>query len=1316
MTSSRLGKIAIWITFAVAGLIAIATVAVQSAAFHRFILARVIQKVETLTGARVQIGTFAFRWQGLRVDFYNVVLRGTEQPSERPLLAADHLAMSTRILSVWKKQIDLSEIILDRPIASLQIDSRGRNNLPTAPVGTGEVKETSDIFDLAIQHFVIRSGEIYYNDRQMPLSADLHDFHTESVFNNLTQQYKLSATYDRGGLSYKDFKPIEHNLAVNLKAGRSGLFIDDIVLATKNSKMEVRGELNDYANPSLDGSYLIQIDARDVSTMLNANPRPSGQIELRGNLRYRDTRDIPFINAISINGTLDSAALNVRTPTARGDLKAVRAQYRLENGNLYVTDAQAETLGGRILASYEVAHLDAKPSSRLDASAQGISLRAVAQAFLVNGIPEIALAAKCRMRLQASWTDSIQRGSGRASAIISSTDNSRDRISGMGLDGRINVAYQGASETVLVDNSYLRSSATQASVSGTLGKNANLDVDINASDLHEFGSLLQSVRAANADKESALRTTDLRGAARFRGQVLGLIQNPRLTGQLSASDLDVNGSHWRALQAGVDLNRSGVILRNVNLESKDQGQVRGTAHVGLWDWSFSRSSPIEVRVTATKLSLPDLELLAGRHDPVTGTLDGTISISGSTDNPSGNGSLSLRQATAWNEPITNLTVGFKGNGNSIQSKVQLQIPAGGTVATVTYSPKTEQYDVDVSGSRLKLEMLKTIQARNAGIAGVLTLSAKGHGTVTNPAFDVNVNIANLKVRDQSIREIQAQLGVANQHANATLRANLEQTSIDANGEVDLTGEHLANAKIDTGPIPIGFLLESYMPSLGSNITAETELHATLNGPLINPARLQAHLEIPTLSLIHKSQQIRNARPLRISYTGGLIKIDDVEMKGSGTDVKLAGSISTSRTASMDLRLDGSVDLSILKGFQQDLDSSGSVDVQLATRGTLSSPQVQGKVRVVNAAATSANIPIGFENVNGSFTVNGNRIDVGNFTGNAGSGNVSATGFLTYGPKTDFSFNVEANNVRMRYPDGVRSIVGGTLQMSGSPENSRLIGKVLIDRLSFTQDFDLANFIGQFSGETPPEAPSVFQQNMKLNVAVQTASNLNAISSKLSIEGGANLSVGGTAANPVILGRTTLTGGEVFFLGKRYEVQNGTIEFANPVRTEPTLNLYVTTTVQQYNITLNFVGPIDRLRTNYTSDPSLAPADIINLIAFGKTAAQSASAASTPTSVGAESVLAQGVSGQVSGRIEKLAGISQFSIDPLAGTNTNDPGSQISVQQRVSGNLLLTFSTDVTSTQNQAVQLQYQVQRNVSLSVLRDQNGGYAIDVRVRKVF
>jgi translocation and assembly module TamB len=188
------------------------------------------------------------------------------------------------------------------------------------------------------------------------------------------------------------------------------------------------------------------------------------------------------------------------------------------------------------------------------------------------------------------------------------------------------------------------------------------------------------------------------------------------------------------------------------------------------------------------------------------------------------------------------------------------------------------------------------------------------------------------------------------------------------------------------------------------------------------------------------------------------------------------------------------------------------------------------------------------------------------------------------------------------------------------------------------------------------------------------------------------------------------------MGKRYEIQSGTIEFANPNRTTPVLNLNVTTTVQQYNIRLNFVGPLDRLRTNYTSDPPLPSADIINLVAFGKTSEQAATSPSTPATLGAESVLAQGVSGKISGKIERLTGISQITIDPLATNNQTNPGSRVAIQQRVSGNLLLTFSTDVTSTQNESIQVQYQATKNLSISVLRDQYGGYAADVRLHKSF
>ena len=84
-------------------------------------------------------------------------------------------------------------------------------------------------------------------------------------------------------------------------------------------------------------------------------------------------------------------------------------------------------------------------------------------------------------------------------------------------------------------------------------------------------------------------------------------------------------------------------------------------------------------------------------------------------------------------------------------------------------------------------------------------------------------------------------------------------------------------------------------------------------------------------------------------------------------------------------------------------------------------------------------------------------------------------------------------------------------------------------------------------------------------------------------------------------------------------------------------------------------------------------------------------------------------------VQNLTGISQLSIDPTVGAS-QDPGAQIAIQQRVTGSLLMTFSTDVTSTQRQTVQLQYQPKPQWKISVLRDEYGGYGIDVRLHKVF
>ncbi len=723
-------------------------------------------------------------------------------------------------------------------------------------------------------------------------------------------------------------------------------------------------------------------------------------------------------------------------------------------------------------------------------------------------------------------------------------------------------------------------------------------------------------------------------------------------------------------------------------------------------WAFGASSPISLQLTAKDVSVADVQQFAQSNYPVSGTIAANISLRGSEENPQGQGSVQITQAVAWNEKLKSIAVNFSGDGSTIHSTAQLSAPAGDLAAELSYQPRTQSYDLVVKSSGIKLENLQSQQVQSLGVSGSVALSASGHGTLTNPQLTANLQIPQLRVRDWMVSDIQAQLNTANQHANFVLSSKAEQASIQAKGDVALNGQYPAMASLDVHAIPMAVVLAKYLPA-NQNVQGQADLHADLNGPLKNPLAIAAQIEIPNLNVAYQSTSLALVRPLKLNYANGLATLEEADFQGAGTNFKLAGTIPVKSAQPLNVSANGTIDLALLQGFAPDVRSSGRLDVNLSARGALEHPAMQGQIHLVDARLATQSAPVGLDGVNGLIQVSGNRIDIAQFSGSVGGGTVAAHGFMTYGQPSSFNLGMDLKSVRLRYPEGIRSILSGNVALNGSPADSHLTGRVLVDRLSFTQQFDLANFLGQFSSEAPTAASSPLERGMKLNVAIATTEEVSLANSKVSVRRAPRtLTLISTAANPVVLGRTSLTGGDIFLYGqKRCQIQNGTIEFANPIRTTPVLNLNVTTTVQQYNIGLNFVGPLNRLRTNYTSDPPLPSADIINLVAFGKTSEQAATSPSTPATLGAESVLAQGVTGQVSNQIERLTGISQLTIDPLAGNGQTNPGSRVAIQQRVSGSILLTFSTDVTTTQNESIQVQYQAKKNLSISVLRDQYGG-----------
>jgi translocation and assembly module TamB len=92
-----------------------------------------------------------------------------------------------------------------------------------------------------------------------------------------------------------------------------------------------------------------------------------------------------------------------------------------------------------------------------------------------------------------------------------------------------------------------------------------------------------------------------------------------------------------------------------------------------------------------------------------------------------------------------------------------------------------------------------------------------------------------------------------------------------------------------------------------------------------------------------------------------------------------------------------------------------------------------------------------------------------------------------------------------------------------------------------------------------------------------------------------------------------------------------------------------------------------------------------------------------------------------GRVERLFGITRFRVDPgLAGLGSTgseqNSTARVTVEQQITRNLTITYVSNVSSTQEQVIQVEYNVNRNVSIVGLRDQNGTFGIDVKIKKRF
>ena len=130
---------------------------------------------------------------------------------------------------------------------------------------------------------------------------------------------------------------------------------------------------------------------------------------------------------------------------------------------------------------------------------------------------------------------------------------------------------------------------------------------------------------------------------------------------------------------------------------------------------------------------------------------------------------------------------------------------------------------------------------------------------------------------------------------------------------------------------------------------------------------------------------------------------------------------------------------------------------------------------------------------------------------------------------------------------------------------------------------------------------------------------------------------------------SFTEGNATIAGTKYELQRGDLLFTNPVRIQPTIDLNATARVDDYDITLGLNGTPDKLRVSYRSDPPLPEADVVALLALGRTQSeqgiytqQQQQAEMSPST---DVLLGGALNATVSSRVQKLFGAGSVKVDP-----------------------------------------------------------------------
>jgi translocation and assembly module TamB len=460
-----------------------------------------------------------------------------------------------------------------------------------------------------------------------------------------------------------------------------------------------------------------------------------------------------------------------------------------------------------------------------------------------------------------------------------------------------------------------------------------------------------------------------------------------------------------------------------------------------------------------------------------------------------------------------------------------------------------------------------------------------------------------------------------------------------------------------------------------------------------------------------------------------LSINNAAFTGKGTALKVNGTVDLAKNLRLEMNLTGNLDLALVSEFSRKIVAKGTGTVNADVRGTVADPQVKGLAEIRAEQFAYQGLPNSLSQVSGRFFFDEHQVNIDSLTGVSGGGQVKLNGNLGFDQSQmkSITLKIEAQEVRVRFPEGMRNVVNAELSLRGSQRSQSLAGTIQIQNASFQRDYDpIAEFLKNKSSAISFPAAKDLGEHLNLDLVISADRNIRLDTNLLKLDTGADLQVKGTLANPSITGSLEASGGDLFFQGNRYRITRGRVDFLNPVRLEPIIDVEAETNVRDYRVILTLKGTADKLRADLRSDPPLATVELFSLVSSGGAGAQpspgstfrpySATGRQLDAPGGAGTLLSEGLSMKVGSSVKRIFGLDQLLVEPRSFlyAGRRDPSARVTVGQQITRNFSATYSTSVSNNEQQVIILVYNVNDSTSIIASRDADGYFGLDVRFRK--